>query len=391
MERLLRCRFCMSGPSRGPPMASFGSTPGGDSILITSAPKSANWRTQVGPARTRDRSRMRKRSSALEAAMRGMANILCGVFALGMAWAQNGFAQYPERPLRFVVPQAAGSATDNVARLVAPGIARELGQSVIVDNRPGGALTIGIDLVAKSAPDGYTIGMGPVGALAITRHMVAKLPYDIERDLQPVAMITTGYMLLAVSPKTPFHSVAELIAYAKQNPGKLSNASSSNGSPGHVSGELFKTMTGTEIVHIPYKGGAAAIGDLISGQVQLMFESTNSIAPHVRNGRVRALAVTGERRALSLPEVPTLIEAGVPGYEVNAWSGIITTAGVPRAVLDRLNAAVNRAIAQPDTKERLAQLGSEGGGGTPEDFAALIRRDSAKWADVVKRSGAKID
>jgi tripartite-type tricarboxylate transporter receptor subunit TctC len=262
---------------------------------------------------------------------------------------------------------------------------------VIVDNRPGGALTIGIDAVAKAAPDGYTLGQGPVGALAITRHMVAKLPYDIERDIQPVALVTTGYMLLAVSPKTDFQSVKELVDFAKKNPGKLSNASSSNGSPGHVSGELFKFMTGTDIVHIPYKGGAAAIGDLISGQVQLMFESTNSIAPHVKAGRVRALAVTGERRALSLPEVPTLIEAGVPGYEVNAWSGIITTAGVPRAVLDKLNAAVNRAIAQPDTKERLAQLGSEGGGGTPEDFAALIRRDSAKWADVIKRSGAKID
>ena len=198
--------------------------------------------------------------------------------------------------------------------------------------------------------------------------MVAKLPYDIERDIQPVALVTTGYMLLAASPKAPFQTVAELIDYAKKNPGKLSNASSSNGSPGHVSGELFKYMTGTDIVHIPYKGGAAAIGDLISGQVQLMFESTNSIAPHVKAGRVRALAVTGERRALSLPEVPTLIEAGVPGYEVNAWSGIITTAGVPRAVLDKLNAAVNRAIAQPDTKERLAQLGSEGGGGTPGGF-----------------------
>src|SRR5438045_8227744 len=210
-------------------------------------------------------------------------------------------ADYPERPIRFVVPQAPGSATDNVARLVAPELARQLGQPVVVDNRPGGALTIGIDAVAKSPPDGYTIGMGPVGALAITRHMVEKLPYDIERDLQPVALITTGYMLLAASPKAPFTSVRELIDYAKMNPGRLSNASSSNGSPGHVSGELFKYMTGTEIVHVPYKGGAAAIADLIAGNVELMFESTNSIAPHVRNGRVRALAVTGARRSISLP------------------------------------------------------------------------------------------
>ena len=290
-----------------------------------------------------------------------------------------------------MVPQAAGSATDNIARVVAPGIAKELGQPVVVDNRPGGALTIGIDAVAKAAPDGYTIGVGPVGALAITRHMVEKLPYDIERDLQPVALVSTGYMLLAASPKAPFTTVRELIAYAKANPGKLSNASSSNGSPGHVSGELFKYMTGTEIVHVPYKGGAPAIADLIAGNVQLMFESTNSIAPHVQNGRVRALAVTGAQRAHALPQVPTMIEAGVPGYEVTAWSGIIAPAGLPRPILDRLNAAVNHTIVEPKTKERLEQMGSEGGGGTPEEFGALIRKDSAKWAEVIKKSGAKID
>ena len=309
--------------------------------------------------------------------------------------ASNAAAQlperYPDRPIRLVVPQAAGSATDNVSRTLAPELSKQLGQNVVVDNRPGGALTIGIDIVAKSAPDGYTLGQGPVGALAITRHMVAKLPYDIERDLQPVALVTTGYMLLAVSPKTPFHSVKELIEYAKKNPGKLSNASSSNGSPGHVSGELFKYMTGTDIVHVPYKGGAPAIADLIAGNVELMFESTNSIAPHVRAGRVRALAVTGLKRSISLPEVPTLVEAGVPGYEVNAWSGVIAPAGLPRPILDKLNKAINAAIVVPETQQRFEQLGSEGGGGTPEEFAELIRSDSAKWADVVKRSGAKID
>jgi tripartite-type tricarboxylate transporter receptor subunit TctC len=312
------------------------------------------------------------------------------VFALAL-WTASSTAQFPERPVRLIVPQAPGSATDNISRLVAPEMSKFLGQPIVVENRPGGALTIGIDAVAKAAPDGYTIGQGPVGALAITRHMVAKLPYDIERDLQPVALTTTGYMLLAASPKAPFSTVLELIAYAKKNPGKLSNASSSNGSPGHVSGELFKFMTGTDIVHIPYKGGAPAIADLIAGQVQLMFESTNSIAPHVKADRVRALAVTGTRRAVSLPEVPTLVETGVAGYEVNAWSGIITTAGVPCAVLERLNAAANHAISQPETRERLAALGSEGGGGTPEEFGELIRRDSAKWADVIRRSGAKIE
>jgi tripartite-type tricarboxylate transporter receptor subunit TctC len=305
--------------------------------------------------------------------------------------AAGAAAEFPERPIRFIVPQAAGSATDNIARLIAPELAKKLGQPLVVDNRPGGALTIGIDAVAKSAPDGYTIGMGPVGALAITRHMVAKLPYDIERDLQPVALIATGYMLLAVSPQLPVHSVRELIAYAKQYPGKLSNASSSNGSPGHVSGELFKHMTGTEIVHVPYKGGAPAIADLIAGNVQLMFESTNSISPHVRAGRVRALATSGSRRSKSFPDLPTIAEAGVPGYEVNAWTGVIAPAGLPRPVLEKLNAAVNAAIEEAQTKQRLFEFGSEDGGGTPEDYAELIRRDSAKWAEVVRRSGARID
>ena len=319
-----------------------------------------------------------------------MRALVLGLLAAAFA-AAPAAAEYPDKPIRLIVPQAAGSATDTVARLLAAELGKELNQQVIVDNRPGGALTIGLDLTAKAGPDGYTICMGPIGALAITRHMVEKLPYDIERDLQPVALITTGYMLLAASPKAPFTDVRGLIDYAKRNPGKLSNASSSNGSPGHVSGELFKSMTGTDIVHVPYKGGAGAIADLISGQVQLMFESTNSIAPHVRAGRVRALAVTGAQRAHSLPEVPTLVEAGVPGYEVTAWTGVIAPAGLPRAILERLNAAVNATIVEPTTKERLAQLGSESGGGTPEDYAALIRRDSAKWAEVIKRSGAKID
>jgi tripartite-type tricarboxylate transporter receptor subunit TctC len=305
--------------------------------------------------------------------------------------ASAAFAQYPDHPIRMVVPQAAGSATDNFARLLSPELGKQLGQPVVVDNRPGGALTVGIDAVAKAAPDGYTIGLGPVGALAITRHMVGKLPYDIERDLQPVALVGYSYMLLAVSPKLPITSVVELIDYAKKNPGKLFNASSSNGSPGHVSGELFKVMTGTEITHVPYKGGAAAIGDLISGNVQIMFESTNSIAPHVKAGRVRGLAVSGAKRSIAFPELPTLAEAGVPGYEVSSWSGIIAPAGLPRALLNKLNAAANATLQAPEVKERLLQLGNEGGGGTPEQFGELIRRDSAKWAEVIRLSGARID
>jgi tripartite-type tricarboxylate transporter receptor subunit TctC len=300
-------------------------------------------------------------------------------------------AQYPDRALRLVVPQAAGSATDTVARILAPELSRPLGQAVIVENKPGGALTIGIDAVAKAAPDGYTIGMGPIGALAITRHMVAKLPYDIERDLQPVALVARGHLLLAVSPSLPVRSVQELIELAKKSPGKLVNASSSNGSPGHVAGELFKYMTGTDIVHVPYKGGAMAINDLIAGHVQVMWESLNSIAPHARSGKVRALAVSGARRSPGFPDLPTIAEAGVPGYEAGTWTGIIAPAGLPAPILARLNAAVNEAIRSPTFKERFALIGDEPAGGTPQDFADTIRRDSARWAEVVRRSGARID
>ncbi len=301
-------------------------------------------------------------------------------------------AEYPDRPIRFIVPQAAGSATDTVARILATEMSRELGGvQIVVDDRPGAALTLGLDLVAKSAPDGYTIGMGPIGALAITRHMMSKLPYDIERDFQPIALVVRGHLLLAVTPSLPVKSVAELIAYAKANPGKLSNASSSNGSPGHVGGELFKYMTGTEIVHVPYKGGAAAINDLIAGRVQLMFESLNSIAPHAHAGTIHALAVGSDHRSSAFPELPTIAEAGVPGYEAGTWTGVIAPAGVSRAIVDKLNAAVNRSIASPTFKERFAKIGDEPAGGTPEDFAKVIAADSAKWADVVKRSGARIE
>jgi tripartite-type tricarboxylate transporter receptor subunit TctC len=307
------------------------------------------------------------------------------------AFATGAAAEYPDKPIRLIVPQAAGSATDTVARILGAELGKELGQQVVIDNRPGGALTLGLDLTAKSDPDGYTICMGPIGALAITRHMVAKLPYDIERDFQPIAVVTRGHLLLAVSPTVPFKSVAELVAYAKANPGKLLNASSSNGSPGHVGGELFKYMSGTDIVHVPYRGGAAAINDLIAGRVQLMFESLNSIAPHAKSGTVRALAVSGARRSPGFPDLPTIAEAGVAGYEAPTWSGVIAPTGVPRPIIDKLNAGINKAIASQTFRDRFAEIGDEPAGGTPEEFAELIQKDSKKWAEVVRRSGARLD
>lgn len=305
--------------------------------------------------------------------------------------ASTAAADYPEKPIRLIVPQAPGSATDTVARILAAEIGKDIGQQIVVDNRPGAALTIGLDLTAKADPDGYTIGMGPVGGLAISRHMVARLPYDIERDFQPIALVTHGHLLLAVTPSLPVKSVAELIDYAKKNPGKLSNASSGNGTPGHVGAELFKYMTGTQIVHVPYRGGAAAFNDLISGQVHLMFESLNSIAPQARSDKIRALGVSGARRSPGFPELPTIAEAGVPGYEAGTWTGVVAPAKVPRPIIDKLNALINKAVASQSFKDRFAMIGDEPAGGTPEEFAALIKKDSAKWADVIKRSGAKLD
>jgi len=303
--------------------------------------------------------------------------------------AQPAAAEYPDHPIRLIVPQAAGSATDTLARLVAATAGPELGQTIVVDDRPGGALTLGLDLLAKSPPDGYTIGMGPIGALAITRHMLAKLPYNIERDFQPICMVTRGHLMLAVTPSLPVKSVEELVAYAKAHPGELLNASSSIGSPGHVGAELFKYMTGTKITHVPYKGGADAIKDLIGGRVQIMFESLNSISPFARNGQVRALGVSGAQRSAAFPDVPTIGET-VPGYEAITWSGVIAPAGVPKEIVDKLNAAINRGLKSKLFTEKLAGIGDEPAGGTPEEFAAVIAKDSAKWREVVTRIGLKL-
>ena len=300
-------------------------------------------------------------------------------------------AGYPERPIRFIVPQAPGSASDTVARLVAAELVQQLKQQVVIDNRPGGALMIGMELVARSVPDGYTIGYAPIGALAIGPNIVQGLSFSVLKDLQPIAQTTTGSMLLAASPATPFKTVRDVIDYAKQYPDKLSNASSGNGTPGHVGFELFKYMTGTRIVHVPYKGGAAGTVDLIAGQVQLMMESSNSMTPHVKSGRVRGLAVSSPTRSPAFPDLPTIAEAGVTGYDATTWTGIVAAAGVPKTIVTKLNAEINTALATPSLREKLAAIGSEPVIGSPQQFGEFIRRENAKWADVIKRSGAKLD
>lgn len=317
-----------------------------------------------------------------------LAAVLGGALVFPVEASAQG--QFPSKPIRLIVPQAPGSATDTIGRLVAAAMGQVLNQQIVVENKPGAAFTIGLDMVAKAPPDGYTIGIGPVGALAISPNMVERLPYNLDKDFQPIALLTRGHLLLAVAPTSDVKSVKDLVAKAKANPGKLTNASSANGSPGHVGGELFKYMTGTQIVHVPYRGGAAAINDLIAGRVDFMFESLNSISPHAKSGNVRALAVSGDRRSPAFLDLPTVAEAGVPGYSAPTWSGIIGPANLPPDVLKKLNDAVNKAVSTPAFKERFGQIGDEPAGGTPEEFGIMMRAERAKWADVVKRAGAKM-
>ena len=300
-------------------------------------------------------------------------------------------AAYPDRPLRYIVPQAAGSASDTSARIVAFELTRILGQQVVVDNRPGGGLTIGIDMVVRAAPDGYTIGYGNIGGLAINRSILPKVPYDALKDVQPIAQTNTGNQLLAVTNLAPIKSVRDLIDHAKANPGKLLNGSSGNGTPGHLAGELFKQMAGVSIVHVPYKGGAQAMTDMMSGQVQLIFESMSSISTHHRAGRLRGIAVTGLKRSANFPDLPTIAEAGVPGYDVTVWAGLITPMGMSKAIITKLNDAVNKAMLSPSLLEKYAANGVDPVGGTVEEFATLIKREVEKYAMIATTLKAKVD
>ena len=311
--------------------------------------------------------------------------------AAALLMATDASAVYPDRPLRYIVPQAAGSASDTSARIIAYELTRILGQQVVVDNRPGGGLTIGIDMVVRAAPDGYTIGYGNIGGLAINRTILPKVPYDSLKDVQPIAQTNTGNQMLAVTNSLPVKSVRELIDYAKANPGKLLNGSSGNGTPGHLAGELFKQMAGLSITHVPYKGGAQAMTDMMSGQVQLIFESTSSISPHHRGGRLRGIAVTGLKRSSNLPDLPTIAESGVPGYDITVWAGLITPIGVPKAIIARLNDAVNKAMVSPGLKEKYAANGVDPVGGTVEEYGALIKSEVEKYALIAKTLKAKVD
>jgi tripartite-type tricarboxylate transporter receptor subunit TctC len=303
----------------------------------------------------------------------------------------SAHAVYPEKPIRFIIPSAPGGSPDVLMRILVQQMSQQMGVAFVVENKPGASFVLGTMDVVRAPPDGYTLGYGNIVSLAINRSLQSALPYDVERDLTLVSNVTYVFNMLAVNNDLPVRTVAELIAHAKKNPGKLTNGSAGNGTTGHLGGELFKTMTGTEIVHVPYKGSAQAINDLMGGQIQVMFDNVPSIGPHVKAGRVRGLGVSALKRAGSFPDVPTIAEAGVPGYETNAWGGIIGPARLPREVVLRLHAEVKAALAVPAVVERYRQLDSEIDGGTPEEFLALVRRETPKWGEVVRRSGAKID
>ena len=310
--------------------------------------------------------------------------IMC---AVSSAHAQN----YPSKSIRFVVPFAPAGGSDLVARTVAMKITEALGQTVIVDNRAGAAGSIGADIAAKSPPDGYTLLLGSNGPLAINPSLYAKLPYDAARDFAPVSLVTVMPFLLVTHPSLPVKSVKDLIALAKAKPGQLNYGSPGNGSTTHLANELLKSMTGMQITHIPYKGVAPAATDLVSGQVQMMSGDLSTLLPHVHSGRMRGIAVTGARRSPLLPDMPTIAESGVPGYEASGWFGVLVPAGTPQSIVERLNSAMIRGLAAADARDRLKAFGGEVATGTPEQFAAHIRTEAAKWSKLIRALGLRAE
>jgi len=309
------------------------------------------------------------------------------LLAAAPAAAQN----YPTKPVKFVTPYPPGGTTDILARLVGTKLQQTLGQPFLVESKAGAGGNVGTDMVAKSPPDGYTILMGASGPLAINVSLFKSLPYNPLTDLAPVVQVASVPLVLVVHQSFPAKNVKELIALLKAKPDGYSYASAGNGTPQHLSAELFKQLTGTKMVHVPYKGSGPAINDLIGGQIPIAFESLIPILPQLKGGKVRALAVTSLKPSALLPDVPTLDASGVKGYESIAWYGVVAPGKTPRPIVDKLNAEMVKALKDPEVKQRLAEMGSAEVAGTPEQFGALIKSEIAKWAPVVKASGATVD
>ena len=312
-------------------------------------------------------------------------------FAALAAFAIPGLADYPDKPIRLIVPSAAGGAPDALMRVLATQLSQQMGVPFVVDNKPGGAYLIGTMELVHSPADGYTLAYGNVVSLATNRSLMAKIPYDVEKDLTLISNAVRLSNLMVVNNSLPVKSVPELIAYAKKNPGKLAFASDGNGTTAHLGGELFKSMTGTDMLHVPYRGATAAITDLIGGGIQMMIINTPVSGPQAQAGRVRALGISSSQRSSTYPDIPTIAESGVPGFEVVAWGGIIAPARLPKDIVTRLNAEIHTALASPVVREAFKTLGAETDPSTPEQFLELSRRETVKWAKVVKLSGAKID
>ena len=314
------------------------------------------------------------------------------VLGAGLLGGTSALAQaYPTKPVTIIVPFAAGGTTDILARIIGQALTAELGQSVVVDNRAGAGGNIGGQAAAKAAPDGHTLFMGTVGTHAINASLYKKMPFDPVKDFAPLTRVANVPNLLVANPAQPYKSVKDLIAYAKANPGKVNFGSSGNGSSIHLSGELFKSLAKVDMVHVPYKGSAPAVTDLLGNQIGIMFDNMPSAIQHVRSCKLVPLAVTTAKRSPELPNVPTIAEAGVPGYEATSWFGMFAPAGTPAPVLAKLNAAIVKVLAQPDVKKKINEQGAEVYSETPEQFAAFIQAESVKWGKVVKESGASLD
>ena len=312
-------------------------------------------------------------------------------FLLGILFLGSAGAQYPGKPLRLVVPFAPGGSTDIFARLLAERLQAPLGQPLVVENRAGAAGNIGAAEVAKGPADGYALLMATTGVMAINNALYKNMTYDAAKDLEPVVYVASITNVLIVPPDFPAQSVAGLIAMAKKEPGKLTFASSGAGASTHMSAELFKSMTGTDIVHVPYKGSGPAMPDLMAGRVHMMFENAPGAVSHIRAGKLRALAQTGLKRSPALPGVPTVAESGVPGYESLSWSGIAVAAGTSRAIVERLNKDINTVLAQPEMRAKLEEQGAETIGGAPEVFARHIAAEREKWSRVIRTANIVVN
>jgi len=316
-------------------------------------------------------------------------SVLLGAAAAGLA-APALAQQFPSKPVRIVVPYTAGGGADTTARLIGPKLQEALGQTVVIDNKPGAGGTIGDDAVAKAAPDGHTLLIGAF-AHAVNPSLMAKMPFRTPDDFAPVSLLVTVPELLVVTPTFPARTVAELVAMAKAEPGKLSYASSGNGSAQHLAAELFKLRTGTDIQHVPYKGGSLAVADVAAGHVPFYFGNMSAALPQARAGRVRALAVTSAQRSPAAPEVPTIAEAGVTGCEISEWNALLAPASTPTATIERLHIDVAKILATEEIKAKFADLGAQPIGSTPAELAAFLRSEMAKWAEVVKVANVKIE